>query len=204
MPNITGNPTAPTSSVAAYVQEKRTLITEIERDMAIFYRTFATDITEPLLESELWVAGYGLNSALETMRDPARFARRLDPELMQAISQRYQRFCEHAVAVMPLTATRQFEQGFDDQGDEYRIELLEFVPRVLWRAIADSVEMPATSEVCVRIHPCDRMWVEVTVPDLSLLELADLLRFKPAFEREWAAAKFYAQLTYNELFVEPG
>ena len=201
MTNTVAKASTPTSSVAAYVQEKRSIIEQIERDMAIFYRTFAKDITEPVLERAVRVAGYGLQYALATIREPTCFERVLGPERMATISQRYQRFCEYAVAVMPLTATCHFELGFDDYGDEYRIEMMKFVPSVLWRAIADSVEMPVTSEVCVRIHPCDPMWVEVTVPNLPLLELADLLRFKPAFEREWTEAKFYAQMTYNEFLV---
>ncbi len=201
MQNTFSKVTAPARSAVAYIREKRSIIGEIERDMAIFYRSFAKDITEPVLESELLVVGYGLHCALAAIHAPARFERLLDPERMAAISQRYQRFCQYGVAVMPLTARCHFELGFDDHGDEYRIEVMTFVPSTLWRAIASSVEMPVATEVRVRIHPCEPMWVEVTVPDLSLLELADLLRFKAAFEREWTEPKFYAQMSYSEFFV---
>jgi hypothetical protein len=199
--DTTANATAPVDTIGSYIEEKRRLVAEIERDMAITYRTFTKDLIEPLRDCEDFFEDY-LSDALEVVQTPGEFAMDLEPERITALTERYRRFCHYPAAVMPLTVQSCLLNGVDRAGHEYDIEEITFVPEAFWRAIADAVEMPATSKVHVAIHYADPIHVEVSVPDLPLLDIEHLRRFKAAFEREWHEAKFYAQMTYNEFFVD--
>ena len=203
MSGTIAKPAAPISCVASYIQEKHALIAEIERDMAITYRTFTHDLIEPLREDgdDYGVAHMGMAS--NVIRTPDKFKMHIEPERLTVLMERHKRFAWYPVALIPLNAQFDEQEGLDDAGYDYNIEVVTFVPEALWQAIADSVLMPVTSEVRVSIHHVDTTRVEASIPDLSLLDIEDLRRFKLAFDREWAEPKFYAQMTYNDLFVEP-
>lgn len=79
----------------------------------------------------------------------------------------------------------------------------KFVPEALWQAIGSSVVMPGSSEVHFGIRHGERISVDLSIPDLRLLELDDLRSFQNAFGPVWAEPLVYAQLTYNEFFSMP-
>ena len=200
MSDMITNAAAAMGAVGSYIDEKRALIAAIERDMAITYRTFTQDLIEPLLECDDFYE-HSLREALDVVQAPDEFEMEVEPERITALMGRYERFCLYPVAVIPLSAQSWSMGGVDRAGNEYDVEAVTFAPAALWQAIADSVRMPVTSDVHVTIHHADPMRVEVSVPDLPLLEIEDLRRFKAAFDREWAEAKFLAQMTYSEFFV---
>lgn len=104
---------APRREVAKYMQEKRTIIAEVEGKMAIFYRTFASELIEPLSDCPDLFTKPSLSLAMATIETPDEYARLCDPERLVAISERYTRLSDFPVAVVPLKAKRVFRYDLD-------------------------------------------------------------------------------------------